>query len=110
MQVLRNGNDHWITIEIVFKEVHIYDSLFLKPNCCIIKQISSIIKSKSHHKVQLLLEKVQFQRNTIDCGVYAIAFLTDLWHKIDPSARHYPGFKRLQEHLIHCFQEGFFIN
>jgi len=106
MQVLHNGSDHWITIEIVSKEeVHIYDSLFLKPNYCIIKQISSIIQSKSH-QVQLLLEKVQFQRNAIDCGVYAIAFLTDLCHKIDPSARHYPSSKKLREHLIHCFQEG----
>ena len=79
MQVLHNDNNHWITIEIVSQEeVHIYDSLFSKPNYCIIKQISSIIQSKSH-EVQLVLEKVQFQKNAIDCGVYAIAFLTDLY-------------------------------
>jgi len=47
-----------------------YDSLFLKPNYCIIKQISSIMQSKSH-KVQLLLKKVQFQKNATNCGVYA---------------------------------------
>jgi len=38
LQVLHNGRDHWITTEIVSKEeVHIYNSLFTKPNYCIIK-------------------------------------------------------------------------
>ena len=52
------------------------------------------------------MEKVQFQKNTIDCGVFAIAFLTDLCHKIDPAACHYPNSKELREYLIHCFQQG----
>ena len=106
LQVLHNGRDHWVTIEIVSEEeVRIYDSLFTKPNYCIIKQITSILRSR-HHQVQLLLEKVQFQRNTVDCGVYAIAFLTDLCHKIDPSACRYAESKVLRNHLINCFQEG----
>ena len=54
----------------------------------------------------MFLEKVQFQKNTIDFGVYVIAFLTDLCHKIDPAACHYPNSKELREHLIHYFQQG----
>ena len=106
LQVLHNGRDHWVTIEIISEEeVCIYDSLFTKPNYYIIKQITSILRSR-HHQVQLLLEKVQFQQNTVDCGVYAIAFLTDLCHKIDPSTCRYAESKVLRNHLINCFQEG----
>ena len=106
LRVLHNGRDHWVTIEIVSEEeVHIYDSLFKKPNYYIIKQITSILRSRCH-QVKLLLEKVQYQRNTVDCGVYAIAFLTDLCHKINPSTCHYAESKILRSHLINCFQEG----
>ena len=106
LQVLHNGNDHWIAIEIVSQEeVHVYDSLFSKPNYCIIKQISSIIKSRSS-KLQLFLERVQFQQNSIDCGVYAIAFMTDLCYKLDPANRCYSDSKDLRDHLIQCFQQG----
>ena len=106
LQVLHNSSNHWIAIEIVSKEeVHVYDSLFSNPNYCIIKQISSIIQSRSP-KVQLFLEKVQFQQNSIDCGVYAIAFLTDLCHKLDPATHHYSDSKDLRDHLIQCFQQG----
>ena len=106
VQVLHNGSDHWITIEIISEEeVHIYDSLFTKPNYFIIKQIASILQSRNH-QIQIYSEKVQFQQNTIDCGVYALAFLTDLCHKIDPSVCRYAESKALRKHLICCFQEG----
>ena len=82
LQVLHNGRDHWVTIEIVSEEVvHIYDSLFKKPNYFIIKQIT--LRSRCH-QVKLILEKVQYQRNTVDCGVYAIAFLTDFMPQNKP--------------------------
>ena len=34
--------------------------------------------------------------------------MTDLCHKIDPTARHYmyPNSKELREHLLQCFQQG----
>ena len=73
LQVLHNGSNHWIAIKIVSKEVHVYDSLFSNPNYCTIKQISSIIQSRSP-KVQLFLEKVQFQQNSIDCGCLCYSF------------------------------------
>ena len=33
--------------------------------------------------------RVQFQPNSKDCGVYALAFVTDLSHGIEPSSRKY---------------------
>ena len=106
LQVLHTGADHWVTIEIFSeKEVRVYDSVFLKQTYHTLKQIASIVKSRSH-KIQILLEKVQCQKNAVDCGIYAVAFLTDLCHRLDPASCQYASSKELRQHLIECFEEG----
>lgn len=106
LQVLHTGADHWITIEILSdEEVRVYDSMFLKPTYHTLKQIASIVKSR-HHQIQLSLAKVQFQKTANDCGVYALAFLTDLCHGIDPTTCDYASAQELRKHLIHCFKQG----
>ena len=90
VQVLHTGADHWIAVNVVSdNEVYIYDSVYSsKPTYYIMKQIAAIVKSKSH-QISLFLEKVQSQKNSIDCGVYAIAFVTDLCHGINPATHQY---------------------
>ena len=106
LQVLHTGADHWITIEIVYEEeVRIYDSMFLKPTYHTLKQIASIVKSR-YHQIQMSLAKVQFQKTAVDCGVYALAFLTDLCHGIDPTTCDYASAQELRNHLIYCFRQG----
>ena len=106
LQVLHTGADHWITIEIVSEEeIRIRDSMFLKPTYHTLKQISSIVKSR-YHQIQMSLSKVQFQKTAIDCGVYALAFLTDLCHGIDPTTCDYASAQELRKHLIYCFRQG----
>ena len=77
--------EHWITIEISFdEEVRIFDSLFInKLSYEVKKQIASIVQTK-HNQIELKLEKTQQQQNATDCGIFAIAFATDLCHGIDP--------------------------
>jgi len=106
IQVLHTGKDHWITIEIVSEdEVRIFDSLFLKPTYYVMKQVASVMESQSW-KLKMLLEKVQFQKNAVDCGVYAIAYMTDLCHGVDPSSCYYAESTVLRKHLIQCYTEG----
>ena len=106
LQVLHTGADHWITIEILSEEeVRLYDSIFLKPTYHTLKQIASIVKSK-YDKIQISLAKVQFQKSADDCGVYALAFLADLCHGVDPNTRDYANGQQLRKHLIHCFRQG----
>ena len=106
IQVLHTGRDHWITIEILGEEeVRIYDSLFAKPTYCVMKQIASIVKSRSK-QIHLLLEKVQCQKNAVDCGIYAIAYMTDLCYRVDPSSCCYKNSTLLRKHLIQCYTEG----
>ena len=46
------------------------------------------------------------QSNSIDCGVYAVAFLIDLCHGRDPASCQYAGSKELCQHLVICFGNG----
>lgn len=105
-QVLHTGSDHWVTIKAISdQEVHVYDSIFVQPTYYSLKQIAAILHSKSH-KINLHLERVQRQIGTVDCGVFAIAFLTDLCHGNDPATCHYAGSKVICNHLIKCFGSG----
>ena len=72
IQVLHTGADHWVTIHtsLYNDEVTVYDSLFAThPTYHVLKQIAAILRSSAHEN-NLKLEKVQFQTNSVDCGVY----------------------------------------
>ena len=105
-QILHTGEDHWITIKMNSDhEVDVYDSVFLEPSYNTLKQIASIAQCKTS-TIELNLETVQVQRNSTDCGVYAIAFLTDLCHGKDPASCQYAGIVELRNHLISCLENG----
>ena len=105
-QVLHTGADHWVTIKAISDhEVYIYDSIFLLPTYHTLKQIAAIVQTKSP-KIKLHLERVQMQSNSIDCGVYALAFSTDLCYGKDPATCRYAGSKELRQHLVTCFENG----
>ena len=56
------------------------------------------------HQVKLQIGMTQFQENSLDCGVYAIAFTTDLCHGNDPSqVKYYLPFT-LRMHLLNCLK------
>ena len=107
LQVLHTGSHHWVAAEIASSsEVFIYDSLHKQqPTFYTLKQLAAILKTREP-KVHLRFPRVQFQKNTVDCGVYALAFITDLSHGIDPSTRKYSPSYQLRKHLAQCFQSG----
>jgi len=82
--------------------VQIFDSLFLnKLSYEVKKQIVSIVQTK-HNQIELKLEKTQQQQNTTDCGIFAIAFATDLCHGIDPARCNYSNGHELRCHFLKC--------
>ena len=107
IQVLHTGADHWVAIQIISNnEVNVYNSLFATQHTYhVVEQIAAILHS-SAPEINLKLEKVQFQTNTVDCGVYAIAFITDLCHNRDPACYKYAGSMQLRKHLLKCFENG----
>lgn len=46
------------------------------------------------------------QSNAVDCGVYAIAFLTDLCFGKDPASCQYAGSQDICKHIVSCFENG----
>ena len=81
LQILHTGSHHWVAVEIVSSSevyIYIYDSLYKQqPTFYTLKQLVAILNT-SESKVDLRFYKVQFQPNSKDCGVYALAFVTDL--------------------------------
>ncbi|XP_065908034.1 uncharacterized protein [Dysidea avara] len=102
-QVLHTGCDHWVAIKAVSdNEVYVYDSIFTEPTYHVLKQIAAICNTRSA-QIKVHLEKVQMQVSPDDCGVYAIAFLTDLCFGRNP-ASHLYDHKKIRSHLINCFE------
>ena len=46
------------------------------------------------------------QPDSIDCGVYAVAFLTDLCFGKDTASCQYAGSRELRQYLVTCFEIG----
>ena len=100
IQVLHTGADHWVTICVVSSNVvKVYDSLYHSTTYFTKKQIASILHTKAH-QVKLQIGMTQFQDNSLDCGVYAIAFATDLCQGNDPSQLKYDVPNKLRIHLV----------
>ena len=66
--------------------------------------ICSMVKSKSDN-LHFHLMNVQGQPNLYDCGVFAIAFATELAHTSDPVACRWDC-KRMRQHLLSCLEKG----
>ena len=50
-----------------------------------LKQLAAILNA-SEPKVDLQFHRIQFQTYLKKCGIYALSFVTDLSHGIDPSS------------------------
>ena len=104
IQILHTGADHWITVCIVSSdEVKVYDSMFHSTTYTTKKQIASILRTRSFC-VKLQIGMTQFQENSVDCGVYAIAFATDLCHGNDPVQFKYDSPFKLRLHLLNSLK------
>ena len=85
-------------------EVKVYDSMFHSTTYATKKQIASILHTRSP-QVKIQIGMTQFQENSLDCGVYAIAFATDLCHGNNPAQLKYDFPFKLRLHLLDSFKE-----
>ena len=104
IHVHHNGQFHFVTSCSISGKVKLFDSLNLQPSEELIKQINTLYSpdptvSPTINQAQLK----ELQRGSKDCGLYAIAFATELAFGHDPSNFIFDQSK-MRQHLFKCFE------
>ena len=84
--------------------IQVFDSVYENINADTIKQICSIVQSKTR-SVTIEIMNVIKQRGSTDCGLFALAFATSLCFGESPSERKYHQ-KDLRTHLWNIFEHS----
>ena len=100
--------EHWIVASNMGTSecsiVCVYDSLFSELD----KESSDLILRIFHNRnndgksVTIIMKNMQKQNGSVDCGLFAIAVMTSLAYKEDPSTVTYDQ-KKMRQHLQECF-------
>ena len=59
-------------------------------------------RNNDGRQITIVMKKLQRQDGSADCGLFAIAVMTSLAHKEDPSTVTYDQSK-MRHHLLECF-------
>ena len=108
VQIVNTGS-HWVclsTISTPFNSgtVKIFDSMYCTPHPIAIEHACRMLMY-SGDKVNFRNEKVQRQVSDKDCGLFSLAYATDLCHGLDPVNRKYDqGYMR--QHYVNCLENG----
>ena len=86
---LFNNAMHWVTVEAVDDAtIKVYDSTNCRPNLSVQVQASSMMQT-AKKQISFQLEKMQVQKGAGDCGLFAIAYVTELCHGNCPTSYRY---------------------
>ena len=85
--------------------VRVFDSLYRKPNATAAEHACRILLHTGD-QVMFINEKVQRQMGSSDCGLYALAFATDLCHGIDPTSPRSYDQALMRQHYVECLEKG----
>ncbi len=115
IQVLNVSEIHWVTISnidvargglVSTDEVYVYDSLLPKKiPLHVKKQACCLLRNQIGKEVTFKLIDVMCQPNLIDCGLFALANLTELSYRGDPARRQW-DVPNMRAHLKECFEMG----
>ena len=106
IQILHVNGNHWITVQHAEPQsgiVHVYDSIYESASEDAKRQIAALLRTEDK-RIVLKIHKTQYQKGCTDCGLFAVAFATDLAHRCNPSKRLYKQ-NHLRSHFITCLSE-----
>lgn len=107
IQILFSGNNnhgHWICIYYSNYIIHVYDSLNQHSlNDDQIKYIRKLFPYSQN--IEIVFENVQFQINSYDCGVYAIAFVISIIFNLCPCTLNFSR-TEMRKHLLKIFNDS----
>jgi O6-methylguanine-DNA--protein-cysteine methyltransferase len=105
IQILHVRKNHWITVAGVPPgTVHIYDSVYSTVSVDTKMQVASLMCS-NESTIVFKIHRVQYQQGSDDCGVFAVAFATDLAFGNEPASVHYEQ-KSLRGHFLDCIRKS----
>ena len=103
IQILNAGGNHWITVEHTQSfSVNVFDSKFCTIPMDVKMQIAALLCCTSS-RITTRFHKTQSQIGSSDCGVFAIAFATDLAFGLKSASHHYEQDK-LRPHFLECLK------
>ena len=114
VQILHVGGCHWITSTNVDAQggnlsyspntVRVYDSMMnLEVSLATQLDICQFLKPEAD-RIIFDVMNVEQQQNTHDCGIYAIAFATELAYGHDPVLHKFEA-GEMRSHLLHCLEK-----
>ena len=96
---------HWVTTSNIGADVNHINIFDSQPQRYSLEQMDMF--ARYHHstsdKITFNVMNVQKQKNSFDCGPFALAFATSLLHAQDPTQL---VFMDPRAHLISCFKNG----
>ena len=110
VQILHHGQNHWITISTVgcsSNTVHVYDSLNLPFTKDLEAIVADLLFTNNTHII-LKHIKIQYQRGTNDCGLFAIATACAICNGHNPAELKFNQ-KCMRQHLLECLSNGTLI-
>ena len=113
IQILHVDGNHWNVVSniqsdggVFTNSVCIYDSLYMHVALDTKKQICSFVRPKNN-EFTFDIANTQHQTNSSDCGLFAIAFATELVHSQSPVLCEF-NTSMMRNHLLICLQNGVF--
>ena len=108
IQIINTGN-HWVCLSTISTTsspdtVKIFDSLYQNTNSTAVEHACRMLMYPGD-KVTFINEKVQRQVGGSDCGLFSLAFATDLCHGIDPTNQNYNQ-GSMRQHYVNCIENG----
>ena len=100
----QSSRNHWIACAVKQQEVYIYDSM-QPSNGQLPIDTKSILKNLYGDLQEFITSDVTQQTGTLDCGLFAVAFVTAVCHGVDPADfRLSQG--EMRGHLLSCLESG----
>ena len=89
IQILHTNGNHWITVAGIHEsQVKVYDSKYKRISEDTQVQIARLTITKKKF-INVHLENTQFQEGSSDCGLYSIAYATELCFGNNPACYRY---------------------
>ncbi len=106
IQIHNTGNLHWVTTTSIGKprscQARVCDSLAPSTiSSSLATQIAQIYGTGNQGKLVVEISPVQQQEKGVDCGLFAIAFATDLAFGVNPAAASYDQ-RAMRKHFLQC--------